>query len=200
MNARPLRVTPFDDPRERFAAGTMGMWFFLVVLGVFFASTMIAFVVVRLDLGDSADWSRSGDPPLPRLLLLSTLVLGLSSIAMGVAQRQANRAARALGALRWTLGLGGIFLVLQAFAWLQLWREDLTPRTDLYGWTFYVLTGLHAAHLVGGVGLLAWVLWRQGDDPQVLRRAARVRYAAMYWHFLGVGWLAFYGLLWWASR
>lgn len=199
MNARPLRVTPFDDPRAQFAAGTMGMWIFLAVLGVFFASTMIAFVVVRLDLGDSSDWSRSGDPPLPRVLLLSTLVLGLSSVAMGFAQRQASRGG-GLVPLGWALGLGGLFLVLQGFAWLQLWREELTPRTDLYGWTFYVLTGLHALHLVGGVGLLAWVLARQAADPQPLRRAARVRHAAMYWHFLGVGWLAFYGLLWWASR
>lgn len=178
----------------------MGMWVFLVVLGVFFASTMIAFVAVRLDLADSRDWSRTGDPPLPAILLWSTAALAVSSGAIWRAQRLASRGGEPRAWLAGALLFGLVFLSLQSLAWLTLWRDGLTARSDLYAWTFHVLTGLHAAHLLAGLGVLGWVAWRKVGDEDRFRRRAQVRYAAMYWHFLGVAWLAFYGLLWWASR
>lgn len=194
----PSRTTPFDDPRRRLEAGTLGMWVFLVVLAVFFASAMIAFVVVRLDVGSTSDWSRHGDPRLPTILLASTAGLAASSLSMWLAQRRVARGASPRRDLAATLVLGAGFLVLQGLAWRELWTRGLLPTTDLYGWTFYVLTGMHAAHLLGGLIALGWVLGR--PEPAVPElRVGGVRLAGMYWHFLGVGWIAFYGLLAWGQ-
>lgn len=178
----------------------MGMWVLLLVLGVFFASTMIAFVAVRLDLADHRDWSRTGDPPLPSILLWSTAVLAASSISIWRGQRLAARDGDPRAWLVATLLLGLAFLWLQAMAWQALWRDGLSARSDLYSWTFHVLTGMHAAHLLAGLAALGWAIWRKVGEEDRFRRRARVRYAAMYWHFLGGAWLAFYALLWWGSR
>ncbi len=193
------RVTPFDDPEARLSAGLFGMWVFLAVLAVFFAAAMIAFVAIRIDLGDSSLWAGPDVPPLPRSLLASTGVLALASVAFEFARRAVDRGADPQPGLRAGLALGIVFVLLQGWAWVDLWQRNLTPTTDLYGWSFYVLTGMHALHVIGGLVAIAWVLGRWHRPAPLPQRRGSVAFVAMYWHFLGIAWVAFYGLLWWAG-
>ena len=193
------RVTPFDDPEARLSAGLFGMWVFLAVLAVFFAAAMIAFVAIRIDLGDSSLWAGPDVPPLPRSLLASTAVLALASFAFEASRRAIDRDGDPRPALRAGLALGIVFVLLQGWAWVDLWQRNLTPTTDLYGWSFYVLTGMHALHVIGGLVAIAWVLGRWHRTAPLPQRRGSVAFVAMYWHFLGIAWVAFYGLLWWAG-
>ena len=79
------RDTPFDDPKARFQAGLFGMWLFLVVLAIVFISTIIGYLVVRIDNGAAFIPENAPKPPL--LLLVSTGVLLLSSVTMQKALR-----------------------------------------------------------------------------------------------------------------
>lgn len=193
------RVTPFDDPDERLSAGRFGMWVFLAVLAVFFAAAMIALIAVRIDLGDSSLWAGADVPSLPKSLLASTVVLGLASLVLEWARRTIDRGADPCPALRAGLALGLLFVLLQGWAWIDLWQRNLTPTTDLYGWSFYVLTGVHALHVLGGLIAIGWVLGRWHRPTAMPQRRGSIAFTAMYWHFLGVAWLAFYALLWWAG-
>jgi cytochrome c oxidase subunit III len=193
------RVTPFDDPEARRSAGLFGMWVFLAVLGVFFAAAMIAFIAIRIDLGDSALWAGPDVPPLPRSLLASTGVLALASLAFEASRRAVDRGADPQPGLRAGLALGIVFVLLQGWAWVDLWQRNLTPTTDLYGWSFYVLTGMHALHVIGGLVAIVWVLGRWHRPAAFAQRRGSVAFVAMYWHFLGIAWVAFYLLLWWAG-
>jgi cytochrome c oxidase subunit III len=188
------RVTPFDDPEARRSAGLFGMWVFLAVLGVFFAAAMIAFIAIRIDLGDSALWA---GPDVP--LLASTGVLALASLAFEASRRAVDRGADPQPGLRAGLALGIVFVLLQGWAWVDLWQRNLTPTTDLYGWSFYVLTGMHALHVIGGLVAIVWVLGRWHRPAAFAQRRGSVAFVAMYWHFLGIAWVAFYLLLWWAG-
>lgn len=187
------------------------MWLFLIALAALFAATLLGYAVMYVQLSDAGKWPRDL-PSVPGGLVISTVLLAVTSVAIELAARAARpagvtseAASTAIGRVRRHLmiatAIGGVFLLLQGLAWVD-WLvavdDQLADATDyrfaLTG--FWVLTGLHALHVVGGIlplGLETWLAWRRPTTDQ--HRAGAIRFTAMYWHFLGVVWLALYGLL-----
>ena len=110
---------------------------------------------------------------LPPLLLVNTLVLLASSVALEWARRGEGRS------LGWALVLGTLFVVLQGVAWLLLRRDGLEFSSTAYASFFYLLTGLHALHMLAGLAALAYAA----------RHRAVLRFASTFWHFMGGVWL-----------
>lgn len=171
--------TPFASEGDRLRAGRFGIVLFLLSLAVLFLATMLALIIVRIELGRKDLWP-SGLPAPPWGLAVSTLVLAISSVTMH------------LGAIRTTFGLGLLFLAVQAVCWLvwlgvvrEHWTDSDQWRLALTG--FYVMTGLHAVHVLGGLIALGLLIVRPG--------AIRPAFCAIYWHFLGAVWLVVYALL-----
>ncbi len=191
--------TPFDDPRARFQAGLFGMWLFLIALGVLFVATILGYLVVRIDNGDA--FIPEGAPRPPALLLASTAALLLSSVTMQKALR-AGRVGdpRQGGLMLATLVLAVAFLAAQGFAWRELLAQQLTVSDSLYGWTFYVLTGLHALHVLGGLPPMVVTTVRASRAAYTAENHRGIAYCAMYWHFLDGVWLVLYATLWLGSR
>lgn len=173
-------------------SGVLGMWVFLASLAVLFLASIAGYLVVRFR---AEAWPPPGMPRLPGGLILATVVLLGCSVAIHLALqavRKGNRAAMTRGLVA-TFGLGVLFLALQAWNWWGLITAQLGPETkNLYAFTFYMLTGLHAAHVVGGLVQLGWVIARamlgkygSGWHPGVL-------YSAMYWHFLDGVWIVMF--------
>jgi len=138
-------------------------------------------------------WSGLDSPP--HALWVSTSLLAASSVALVRATRRApasadETAARRLG---WSLALGVLFLVSQGLLWARLANDGLLPSSGAYGAVFYALTGLHALHVLVGIGLLAslWLRVRRKLAPA----RARVRLCATYWHFMGGLWLVLFACL-----
>jgi len=141
-----------------------------------------------------ADWQAL---PVPALLWLNTAILILSSIALQWARVAAGRE-HADGVRRGLLAGGALafaFLVGQLLVWRQLgslgYFVDSNPSNSF----FYLITGLHGVHLLGG--LVAWFrasvrLWR---GAEVAKIRMSVELCAVYWHFLLVVWLVMFGLL-----
>lgn len=192
------RVDPFDSPQQRLQAGVMGMWWFIVAVVMIFGACILGYLVVRLDRPPGQMWRPEGAPGLPHALLISTGVLLTSSWTVQLAVRAARQGQRALlhAALGWTLTLAGLFLATQTVAWVELWRQHATIESSLYAWTFYVLTGVHALHVLGGIPPL-WVVFRRSAQGRYTpMEHAGVVYCAMYWHTLDAIWLALYATLW----
>ena len=193
------RVTPFNDPAARFHAGRLGMWLFLVVLLMTFASTILGYIVVRLNNG--AAFIPANAPPPPPLLLVSTVVLLLSSVTMQKALKAARTGSASQGGLMVaTTALAVAFLGSQVFAWREMWMQNQTITDNLYAWTFYVLTGLHAAHVIGGLVPLTICSWRASHRAYGPEDHRGITYCAMYWHFLDAIWIVMYATLWLGSR
>jgi heme/copper-type cytochrome/quinol oxidase subunit 3 len=137
----------------------------------------------------------------------STFVLLMSSLAMVLAlaavenkdQEKFTLGERILGSSKlwlWmTALLGATFLGFQAFEFTSFVHEGLTIRTNLFGSSFFTLTGFHGAHVTAGVLWLLTLLaidYRRGLGP---KDAVNVDIAALYWHFVDVVWIAIFTLV-----
>lgn len=140
---------------------------------------------------------RSRTPPfwapiaLPQTLWLSTAIILASSVSFEAARRAYRRGSRLASArlLLVTASLGAAFLASQLAAWRNLVHRGYYLAQNPYSSFFYMFTGLHAAHLIGGLIALSIV---------VLGRATRretVDVVAYYWHFLGALWIALFVIL-----
>lgn len=192
-------VSPFEDPRERHRAGVFGMLAFIVSLAMLFAATILGVVVVRL--GDDGTWPPADLPGLPGLLAWGTVVLVVSSGTMWLADAAARRG-DAPRLARWMIAtflLGLVFLVLQALAWWDLIAASVAITDHLYAWTIYVLTALHALHVLGGLGPMAVVVRRACRHGYTVDDHRGVTFIGLYWHFLDLAWLGLYATLLWAT-
>lgn len=191
------KISPFGSVRDRFIAGRMGMYIFIISLAMLFIASLAGYAVLRLQL----DWPRNL-PHLPRILLLSTLVLALSSGSLHAAWMAIRRNLQQRSA-RWmavTAALGLVFLVLQAIAWGSWFQAvgSVWPESQTYRWaltSFYVLTGIHALHVVGGVVPMLIVTVNALRGSYSPENYSGIHYCAMYWHFLGVVWIMLYATL-----
>jgi cytochrome c oxidase subunit III len=168
----------------------VGMIVFLGSWAMMFAALFFAYAVVRLR---APMWPPPDQPTLPILIPgLNTAVIALSSAVVAVAVRahafgRHRRAAVGLG-----LGAvsGALFLALQAMVWVGLWRAGLAPSGGPYASVFYALTAFHALHVVVGLAALGTLAIRT-QPPRAATRSA-VRLWGMFWHFVGVVWVALY--------
>jgi cytochrome c oxidase subunit III len=137
----------------------------------------------------------------------STFVLLMSSLAMVLALSAVQNkelpkrttGERILGSSKlwlWmTALLGTTFLGCQAFEFTSFVHEGLTIHTNLFGSSFFTLTGFHGAHVTAGVIWLLTLLaidYRRGLGP---KDALNVDIAALYWHFVDVVWIAIFTLV-----
>jgi cytochrome c oxidase subunit 3 len=186
-----------EDVRSRpvpLDTGRLGMRILLLSLSMLFAASLAGMVVVR---SHAAAWPPAGTPSLPGGLWLSTLLILASSATIAWALRGIGRGDAAvlkigLGA---TLLLGVGFLISQTFNWFVLVAENVTPRLNLFAFTFYLLTVLHALHVVGGLVPLGVVTGRAWRGVYSSDFHPGVRYVATYWHFLDVIWLVLFTVL-----
>ncbi len=177
-------------------AGTLGMILFLGALSMIFASTILGYFYIR---SLQPSWPPPNSPPLPKGLWLSTGILVLVSVTVQWALRSVrwDRPRSLRVALVATGVLGTAFLVNQALNWKSVMAVMLPPGSKALAYTssYYILTGTHALHVLGGLVVLAVVTYKafRGDYSSVYYPG--VRYSVMYWHFLDVVWLILFAML-----
>lgn len=175
--------------------GRLGMTLFLVALGVLFAASMVGYLVVRLR---AATWPPEGSPRLPAGMWVSTTILLLSSLTMHLALARARRghAAALRNWLLTTACLGAAFLASQLLNWSHLIAgHHLRAQANLYAFTFYMLTGLHGAHVVGGLIPLGLTATRANQGRYTPESHEGIVHMSMYWHFLDAVWLVMFVVL-----
>lgn len=198
-------VVPIPDKRRRLAAGKLGMRLFIVTLAVLFASSILAFLFVRFappgDQTTASAWSSAG---VPRELWLSTAFLLASSLFLerGVRSLRSGARDRGLQALRGAGALALAFLLVQSWCWVRVAKElgivaagGEPESSPLAVWSFIVLTALHALHVIGGLVPFALVLRRIASGRYTASAHDGLLHLRLYWHFLGVVWLALFATL-----
>lgn len=182
--------------RDSLPAGTgrLGLTLLLLSLSVLFASSIVGYLVIR---ARAEAWPPPGVPRLPAGLWLSTLAIAASSATMWWGQRSIARGRpRALAAaLLATFLLGLAFLVSQTINWFAYVAREITADATLYAFGFYLLTGLHALHVLGGLAPLAVTTARALRGAYTSASRSGVEHIAMYWHFLGAVWLVLFVVL-----
>ncbi|HUS19028.1 MAG TPA: cytochrome c oxidase subunit 3 [Terriglobales bacterium] len=151
---------------------------------------------------------------LPGILWLNTAILFVSSVTAELARRQMFHEPALLeewlglgrptqrGALPWmgiTLILGIGFLIGQYMAWQQLNIEGWLMKTNPSSSFFFILTGAHALHLLGGLIALSWASVATALAKPMESRQLATDISAWYWHFMGLLWLGILGLMYFAK-
>lgn len=200
-----ISFSPIKNASTRLEAGRLGIWLFLLSLGMLFGATIFAYIVVRLQLVSENDWRPADAPGLPWLLLLSTAILLLGSVTLAMANRAAARGANGARVGGWMIAtcmLLVAFLLMQSVAWIDLAGRNLVFGASLYAWMFYILTGLHAIHVLAGLPP-AFITTRnafKGRYTQDVTSRAGLVYCGMYWHFLDGVWIVLYVVLLWGMN
>jgi len=181
---RRRKWTP--SPKRYSTAITIG----IVSILMFFMALASAFIVLRRG---SDLWVTIH---LPRILWANTCVLLASSFTLESA-RQRLFLADASGFRKFwlaTTGLGFLFVVGQLVAWRELVAQGVYIASNQASSFFYIFTGAHAVHLLGGVGALLFVSFGKFEKTKISLPAA-AEITSYYWHFMDGLWIFLLALL-----
>jgi len=186
MTTLPRHFVPSTSPVLPHA-GRIGLRVFMAVVTTLFSLLILAYAMRMRE----PDWM---PVPHPALLWWNTGVLALASVAMEGARRTDARRAP------WLLAggaLAALFVLGQWAAWQQLSAAGQGVAVNPSNSFLYVFTGLHAAHVVGGLVVWAVTVARLRRNADRTRRA--IALCATYWHFLLAVWLVLLAAMWWIT-
>jgi len=202
----------FASREQQKEASTLGMWVFLVTEVMFFGGMFLAYVVYRSWYPEAfAAASHHLDLVLGAF---NTAVLIGSSLTMALAVRAAQLGARRglMLFLILTMALGSVFLVVKGFEWHHKYVENHIPgpnfhyegplagNVQLFFSLYFGMTGLHAFHMVIGLGLLGTLLYFAWRGKYTAEYNTPIDMAGLYWHFVDIVWIFLFPLLYLIDR
>ena len=182
----------FGDSGSAFpiSKGQIGVWIVLTAVIMLFAGLSSAYIVLR----GVPSWQNI---ELPSLLWPNTAVLLLSSLAVELSRRAVRR--NDIESMKRWLVVGGVlgltFLMGQVAAWRQLVNAGVYLPSTLQSSFFYILTGLHGLHLLGGIVALGIVLAMALRNRLTAFHYEPLKLCATYWHVLDALWVYLFLLL-----
>ena len=202
----------FEDAAQQYETATLGMWAFLITEIMFFGGLFVGFFVYVLGHTQAfAEGSRHLDLALGTI---NTVVLLGSSLTMALAVRNAqegNRNGQMLF-LVLTMLLGLTFLGIKGVEYAHKFEQHLVPgphfgmegphaqSAQLFFSFYFAMTGVHALHMVIGVGLLAWLLVNAWRGKYTQAYFTPVEISGLYWHFVDVVWIFLFPTLYLVAR
>lgn len=169
-------------------------WIIFAAVSMMFAALVVSYLV----LASGTEWTPIS---MPRVLWLSTGLIIISSVTFEVSRRSLRNGDSA-GYRRWlllTLGLGLGFLVSQMLAWRQLVAQRVYIASNQHSSFFYLLTGAHGIHVLGGILALGYLLLNSNRKPRdrylSMKRQSASDVVSLYWHFMDGLWVVLFLLL-----
>lgn len=182
--------------------GKLAMWLFLASDAMSFIGLFGAYMVLRIGHADT--WPVAKDILAMELVTLNTGILLISSVTMVFAIHYLRKGdgERCNLYILFTMILGFTFVCIQAVEWTELlFHYGVTAQNTLFGATFYVLTGFHGLHVLGGVIYLSY-MWLMssitGNDENGLLNEGKsltLEYAGLYWHFVDLVWIILFTVI-----
>ncbi|MGI8787502.1 MAG: cytochrome c oxidase subunit 3 [Pyrinomonadaceae bacterium] len=182
---------PYTSNKFRIA-----MWFLLLAVMMTFGGLIAAYIVVATN--GVLEWKPFA---LPVQVWISTVLILLSSVAYQIAQSalKNDNQQRAKNWFLTTTVFGGMFIASQILAWFELVRRGVYMASNPYAGFFYVLTAVHAAHVIGGIVALGFILlrtWHKTDsEAELVKRKQISNTVGWYWHFMDALWIVLFLLL-----
>ncbi len=205
--ASPWLQHHYPDLARQGHAARLGMWLFLCTEILLFTGLFTCYAVYRWLFAEV--FARASQAMDTGLGTANTLVLITSSLTMALALHRARegRGRRAAALLGVTLALGAVFLVLKGFEYhhhfvlgqlpgrYYAFAGVRGPGDSLFFTLYFVLTGLHALHVLLGMAVLAVVGWRAWRGDYSAAYHTPVELGGLYWHLVDLVWIFLYPLL-----
>jgi cytochrome c oxidase subunit 3 len=211
----------FETVAQQREAASFGMWLFLLTEIMFFGGLFCAYLIFR-NWYYPAFVAGSHQMNLP-LGTLNTAVLITSGffMALGVWAAEVRKEKLLVWFLVLTTFFGLIFIVVKYFEWHEEWENshvpglkfsiqdfvhpakatetplapDMAEKTQVYFFLYFAMTGMHALHMIIGIGLLSWLIWRARRGDFSTGHVAPIENFGLYWHFVDIVWLFLFPLL-----
>ncbi len=176
--------------------GKLGMWLFIASEVMLFGGLFSAYVFLRTGV---SDWPRGADLLDVRLAAINTVILIASGITMVLAWdgARSESMARCRVFLAATFALGAAFLTIKGFEYYEKFDHGIYPRESTFYAIYFVLTGIHFLHIVGGLIAIAFhavfggFLFRRHPEQFV----NRIEVTGLYWHFVDLVWIVLFPTL-----
>jgi cytochrome c oxidase subunit 3 len=202
----------FDNLEQQREAGSLGMWLFLVTEIMFFGGLFTGYIIYRTQhpqafaiASSTLNW---------KLGALNTVVLIVSSLTMALAVYFAQMGSRRMQIifLVATMVLGAVFLVVKGFEYADKfehhhfpglnfqWNEAVpagvsTHHIQMFYWIYFAMTGLHALHMIIGIGAMLFLIFFAYRGRYTPEYHAPVELTGLYWHFVDIVWIFLFPLL-----
>jgi cytochrome c oxidase subunit 3 len=217
----------FETVAQQHEASAMGMWLFLLTEFMFFGGMFMAYLVYRswyypAFVAGSHQLSIFRGTLNTVILIVSSLTMGLAVHAARV--RSQGRLVRMLIA---TALLGAVFLGIKGSEWKTEWTDhhvpgmnfsvedfvnppagstvkalapDMAEHTQVYFSLYFAMTGMHALHMIIGLGMLIFLIVQARAGAYTQGYSATVEYIGLYWHFVDIVWTFLFPLLYLVNR
>jgi cytochrome c oxidase subunit 3 len=206
----------FVSMEQQKEAGMVGMWLFLLTEVMFFGGLFLAYTIYRTIYPQGFLYgSHLLNVPLGGT---NTVVLIVSSLtmAMAVYYSQKGERIKLIGFLTVTLLLGLAFLVIKYFEYSSKINDHLFPAVGFYApvtegahgvplelqqpvrvflWIYFLMTGLHAVHMIVGAGILITLILMAWKGKFTKNYNSPVEISGLYWHFVDIVWIFLFPLL-----
>ena len=212
----------FADVEQQRDAASLGMWLFLATEIMFFGGMFCAYLIYRMNYySEFAAGSRSLDIWLGTI---NTIVLICSSltVALGVRAAQMGKRTLLVILLILTLIFGLAFLGIKGIEWYAKYTEHHIPgasfdasdlekppysngnidqsHEQIYFSLYFAMTGLHALHMIIGVGIFSFLLYHAWKGRYTPAYYTPVEIGGLYWHFVDIVWIYLFPLLYLIDR
>jgi cytochrome c oxidase subunit 3 len=204
----------FDTVAQQRDASTLGMWIFLITEVMFFGGMFLAYSIYRTKFPDV--FAVASSSMNVYLGAANTVVLLCSSLTMVMAVRAATlgKQKAIIGWLVFTLFFGFAFLGVKAFEWTEKFHEHHIPgmanfhldgvnqqgAAQIFFALYFCMTGLHALHMVVGVGILSFLIYETTKGKYTAKYMTPVDISGLYWHFVDIVWIFLFPLLYLIDR
>jgi cytochrome c oxidase subunit 3 len=208
----PALAHHFENLDQQKEASTLGMWVFLVTEVLFFGGLFLTYTVYRAWFPEAFAFSSH---ELDIMLGgVNTVILITSSLTMALAVHAAQTGSRSklLLMLVATMLLGAAFLGIKAVEYAEKFHAHHVPGPDfqfekayfrpaqIFFSLYFVMTGLHALHMIIGLGIMAWMFIWSWNGTITREYASPIEISGLYWHFVDIVWIFLFPLLYLIGR
>ena len=172
------------EQRNKIHPHKFTLWLGIGSILMMFAGLTSAFIVKK----NQANWISFELPPV---FWYSSFAIVLSSVTMIFASRafRDRQMMRYRQLLAVTALLGTVFVVLQTIGFVQMWQQGLTVNATVSVSFLYVIVGLHALHVLGGITALIVMVLKAFSRKEKIYSSVPVQLAGTYWHFVDLLWI-----------
>jgi heme/copper-type cytochrome/quinol oxidase subunit 3 len=170
--------------------GKLAVWWVLVSEIVVFGGILVSYIMHRLA---HPEWGEMAAATNLWIGAFNTFVLLTSSLSAVLAHQAAEQGngPKAARLLFFTIGGGGVFLIVKSFEWTAEITHGFTLQTGGFWSYYYTAAGVHATHVLAGMIIMFWVAMSARKN----RDLHRVENVGIYWHFVDIVWIFLFPLL-----
>ena len=208
----PALAHHFDNLAQQKEASTLGMWVFLLTEVLFFGGLFLAYMVYRSWYPDAFAFA-SHELDITLGTINTAVLIGSSlTMALAVHAAQTGDRKRLIMFLVATMVLGTVFLGIKGVEYYEKFHARHIPgpgfefepeyfrHAQVFFSLYFVMTGLHALHMIIGLGIMTWMLVWAWNGTITSDYSSPIEISGLYWHFVDIVWIFLFPLLYLIGR